>query len=375
MGNLFWLNSAFEFQLRNFPNSYVLPSQFQDKFFAYEYLFASLSQSTDYVLITGKELNEQTISSWTELFNQEINFFDKNKINSSTLNLVEWGKFYSYTNGDLISNEEKWKESSFLNSKITQANWKSHYTSNELNSCVIDSTTNLKKYFKQNSVPIVLKEEFGFSGIGNKIITKKNLDLEIQSKEKFVIEKWAETRTKDFSGLFDVKDRNAKFLSLTEMKIGKNGAFLASHLEPDQNELIIVEMQNFINSLLYQEKIDYVGPISIDGFEYFDEGKFKLQIFSEINFRFSMGRVLYEIRKRRNAEKKSCSLFFAKVKIKTKNELLDRLNKFSSINKIFYKILTPILQRSSSFPIVLYLESNEGDVLDTFLEILPLILT
>jgi hypothetical protein len=44
--------------------------------------------------------------------------------------------------------------------------------------------------------------------------------------------------------------------------------------------------------------VQYNGPLSVDGFIYNENNSFKIREISEINFRYTMGRILYEISKK-----------------------------------------------------------------------------
>jgi hypothetical protein len=62
----------------------------------------------------------------------------------------------------------------------------------------------------------------------------------------------------------------------------------------DLNEKIIELVRGFLSNICTK----YRGPISVDGFVYKEKNSLHVREISEINFRYTMGRILYEISKK-----------------------------------------------------------------------------
>lgn len=207
-------------------------------------------------------------------------------------NLIEWGKTGQLIDHQFQISDSIVRKSQFLNSKFVQAGWKTKHH-NPLNVRQITHLNNVQSILH----PFVLSREFGLSG-GNKWFIRdesyKTSVLKILSHEKewkLVVEDWALDRNFDFSGLFEIEQEGLKFLSITEMIIDAKGVYRGSRIDSMQSYNFQSSFVELIHSIFEKESISYKGPFSVDGFRYGEN----FQFFSEINFRWTMGRILYEI--------------------------------------------------------------------------------
>jgi hypothetical protein len=190
------------------------------------------------------------------------------------------------------------------------------------------------------------------------------------------MEKWKENRILDFSGIFEINNGDISLLAVTRMSIGKNGTYNSSMISNDSDSEIGNLLLKTAKELFESHKIIYNGPFSIDGFKYLEDGEIHVQNLSEVNFRYSMGRVLHEIRSRRK-KNASSALIFPTYKIGMDAAIIyDRLNFFSKLNKIELFFLSPLcINEKPVLSPAIYLEGEESVSLFTFIEALPQIIS
>lgn len=329
MGNIFRLNSLFELELITYPEPIVVNNKIRDKSLSLEYLFLPLSTEKDSVYIS--ELDDYFISYLRNIMDIKGNIIHRNN-NIKNLNLIEWGKFHSIKeNGEIIPDNNSVKISKILNSKISQNSYlyrENNFYSNIFNEKIeYDSS----KY----NYPILIKPEIGFSGIGHKIISsEKEFEQFIKSKniKTGLIQPFLK-RIKDYSILFNKENESIIPLCITEMVVSSKNNYLSTNIinsyeitnieseefnmsillenskagnlnnyEERIKKLILLNKYNIfkysfqsIQSFIGKYKLNYNGPIAVDGFFYNENENIYLAI-SEINFRYSMGRILYELK-------------------------------------------------------------------------------
>lgn len=290
MNKIYSLNSWFEYEISTYPNFRPDRSlqQFQDTL---QNIFLLLADKNDFVLLQSSPPAD--FLHYLKLTGLETG--QMLTINSLLPHgqLIEWGKTSEIINGKITYNSEIIAHSRLINSKIQQTIWKQNYSDNPCHATITADKNQLEIFIAKHGYPVVIKNEFNLAGRGFVIIHNQEdfFKFIFPANTTYVVEKWAE-RTSDFSLLFDVTDGTINFLSMTQMDISSRGQFQGLRLtQADENILTAAFriLQSIINAT------GYSGPLAMDGFQFTENGKTKIQFFSEINFRYSMGRILYEL--------------------------------------------------------------------------------
>ena len=306
MGNLFRLNSLFELDLQFFPEIFNPPKIIKNKSYSLEYLFYCITNLDDYLFfseIPDFDFLEYLSSRLGKRANPVLK---KNQVKFH--NLIEWGSFHSLKkNGEISVDYDKVKSSKILNSKLNQ----NDYLIRPKNflSTSIKSFKEKLNHLNHLDFPYLFKPEYGLSGFGHKIIQNEetlNLFFNDNQIKNGVLQSFKK-RFIDFSVLVDCKESEIEFLTLTKMNISNRNSYLSSTIYKNskfknlENEFSKIIFENIIHtsifsikSFMYSLNIKYEGPSSIDGFIY-EEGGIEYICISEINFRFTMGRILFEL--------------------------------------------------------------------------------
>ncbi|AOP32672.1 hypothetical protein A0128_01575 [Leptospira tipperaryensis] len=220
----------------------------------------------------------------------------------------EWGSISDLnSSGEILYSSVKADLSKRLNSKILLTLWKSEMGFQDIDAKVLERISHLSALSGEwSEFPperIVLKPEFSFSG-RHKILKFNSFGSEnsegIESEKDrswfpCVVEPWVK-RTSDFSCLYDwnagVPTSKGSTIQICDEKGKYNGAFLPSEKE---SERIQSHLQPIVEALSKSFSPDYSGPVSLDGFEFHSQNKTKMRRLSEGNFRWSMGRILFEL--------------------------------------------------------------------------------
>lgn len=346
MGNLYRINPFYEWELDCFPKKLSIPSKLVEKGKSLEYLFHFVATPEDQIL-----LSHAPYSEFLEYLHRILGKLPAIacKIGQED-QLIEWGRFHKKVkkeNGDiqLEPDEEFILKAKKYNSKIWQWEKWIELGLEETIRKRIEEISDIEKYISKFGFPVLLKKEFGFSGTHSFVIHSflelKNILPKINFTEnKMFIESWKD-RIGDFSFLFQ-KEKDFHFLTKTEMQLNKDGVYSASSLVSSSKEEIEFYL-NFLENLFQRFSIQYTGPICVDGFYYLENQVKKIRKITEINFRYSMGRLLYEISTRRKDS--SAKLEFQKnTNSLSLSELLRQLERDSE-NKVI--LLTPNQKTSS----------------------------
>ncbi len=305
MGNLFRLNPLFELDLAAYPEKFNPNPTILKKAKSMEYLFFILSQHRDFVLLSEK-IDPYFEEYLKKKFRGMGEYLSRDEILSQGSNLVEWGRFHSIDQDGTIQDDiEKIKISKLLNSKITQI--QIYNDSDKLHSLLLDTHTVLQN----PQYPLLFKPDLSFSGIQHKILSNKEDLITFQKKNssKGVLQEY-KNRVLDFSLLYEIDETSIQYLCSTEMQINEKNTYLSSKILKksslesilqmnsleftDLNEKIIELVRGFLSNICTK----YRGPISVDGFVYKEKNSLHVREISEINFRYTMGRILYEISKK-----------------------------------------------------------------------------
>lgn len=365
---LYYLDSLFEYRLPLNPLN--LDSSLKRRNRCLEKMFFPISREEDFVLV--EELpSEELFTHWKESgLTPGTPVQDGSLLGDVTL--VEWGCRNEWYEGRLVEDPIRIETSRYLNSKITQLDFRKHHS--PLPAKVISSEEHLFTELEETKLPIVLKSEFGLAG-RNHIIFKSASDswkMSQVNKRLFgfpiLAEFWVgDERFFDFSTLWDVRDGEFFYLTSTAMFIDKEGVFrgiriggsefpYSAHFLPP-----VMDLVQDVKGLIPKE---YSGPCAIDGFLYKEEGRVQVQPVSEFNFRYSIGRILFEVRKKRNPKQEVVSgiliLPYPKQGSLDEWSTIKRLEKDLDINMI---LLTPVRDLSGK-PYqnsVIYFETTEDN--------------
>lgn len=306
MRNLYRLNSNFEFILSTYPNMNVPKKSLQRRFFDLEYLFLLLAKPEDFVLMS-EEPNPELLEIWksrklnfgTPIVKPNHLFQDELSIkNIENFNLIEWGNISEIKNGKLVLSEDKISDARKLNSKFEQSKFK--FKNKYIPNLKFIKGNELINIVEESEFPIVFKKEFSFSGNGNSVYFEKagfytnggfNKIRRILKDETLMLEEWKVNKIEEFSYLF----QDLKFLSKTKMEISSTGEFLGIELVDSVKPNL-----NFVKEFLSDKDLNYNSYYSVDGFSYQSGNEIKNNLFSEINFRYSMGIILYLLNQKYN---------------------------------------------------------------------------
>jgi hypothetical protein len=302
MGNLFRLNPLFELELGSYPEKFNPNPTILQKAKSMEYLFFLLSKPNDLVILSEKVDPFFEDYSKTK-FKATGEFISSKAIFSQSSNLVEWGKFHSIDQDGYIKEDiEKIKISRLLNSKSTQL--QIYKESDGLHSIFLDAQTVLQN----PQYPLLFKPDMSFSGIQHKILSNQEELTTFQKKNNSngVLQEY-KNRVLDFSFLYEFNETSIQYLCSTEMQINEKNTYLSSKISKNSSlkatlELISLKFSDLnekiielVSGFLSNNKTMYKGPLSVDGFVYKENDSLFVREISEINFRYTMGRILYEI--------------------------------------------------------------------------------
>ena len=149
------------------------------------------------------------------------------------------------------------------------------------------------------------------AGRGNKRLLRDSVEV---PKGDFLIEPWLE-KVMEFSLLYQIgrpEEGGIRCLGLSRQEVSKDGQWLSSTSSPKPAVGLPVEHAQIISNQVMpcaKKKIcraletlfeghDYLGPLCIDSFLHLSDGELKWHPVSEVNVRWSMGRLAHQLRKR-----------------------------------------------------------------------------
>jgi hypothetical protein len=304
MGNLFRLNPLFEFELGAYPEKFNPNPTILQKAKSMEYLSFILSKQRDFVLLS-EEIDPYFEKYLKKKFRGMGEYLSRDEILCQDSNLVEWGRFHSIDQDGTIQNDiEKIKTSRLLNSKISQL--KIYKTEDNLHSRILEKNSEIQNL----NFPILYKPDLSFSGIYHKILQTKEELFEFQKnlQKNGVVQEY-KNRVLDFSFLYEIENNSINLLCITKMQINDKNTYISSSINSENSLKNITEkykidftqinkkIKNLVQSFLSEIQLEYKGPLSVDGFIYKEKDHFFVREISEINFRYTMGRILYEVSK------------------------------------------------------------------------------
>ena len=337
MGNLYRLNSLFELEITRPIEEISQNPSLLERNTVYEYLFLVISKEDDFTILSepaSKELLEYWKENKIEIGDTiltDMPYYPKilllNGNIPEDITLIEWGKtsILDTQKGFLLKNDNILNHSIYNNSKINQTRWKESSGFNRLTSLICTDKNELDFCIANFRFPLVIKPEFGFSGRGI-FILRNDLDFKKYYKQilemfsvntnGIIIEEWVgNDKILDFSGIYDLSAKRPQLITYTKMLVDKMGIYRGTIIEKKFGKEFGNGMKGIISS--YQiDKFPYNGSITMDGFTFTRDGLTQIQYMSEINFRYSMGRILYELHQKIGKGLDNCGLFFFPIRNK-----------------------------------------------------------
>lgn len=333
-------------------------------------MFIPLSGPSDYVLVSDHPdpllLNHWDIAG----FKFGTLLLEGDLLPSEELELVSWGDLVRLENSRLEVDPKKLEISKTINSKIYQ--WDLRKEESLLRGKIITSEDNLISELEDVHSPIVLKAEYGLAGRNQIVLgqTSESWKLSQIPKRLFgfpiLMEEWVgDRRILDFSTLWDVENSKFRYLGNTVMAVDRDGTFRGIRIFKESNPLIetfLPKIYATVQSVSSKLTENYSGPCSVDGF-FFRENTIQCQPISEFNFRYSIGRILWELKQKRNSKSNESGILILPY---PKSESLDEWDWIQKQNDSldgFLMFLTPA-RDSKKKPyqnVVLYYETNFAD--------------
>lgn len=239
------------------------------------------------------------------------------------IQLEEWGKIsrWNSNNNELEIDPTYSDPAKIFGSKLNQNDWNQEHNS-DLISYSIRSSKDWEIFLdkeKDRFSPdqkFVFKTEFGFAGAqkfrdvsGLKDLAYLFLKVK---REPFLIETWVD-RNKDFSLLFSAKNGEYKIEEGTILLNDHKGKYSGTWMGE------FSEIENYLSGMsesfsqVSKFHPNYEGYGSIDSFFYRSKGVQVLRKISEVNFRWTMGCLLLELRRRFPKKGNDLLLFLPKV--------------------------------------------------------------
>ncbi|TGM16197.1 hypothetical protein EHQ81_07380 [Leptospira selangorensis] len=239
------------------------------------------------------------------------------------IQLEEWGKIsrWNSNNSELEIDTLLADSAKKFGSKLNQNDWNQE-SNPDLISYSIRNSKDWEVFLQKEKdrfspdQKFVFKTEFGFAGAqkfrdvsGLKDLAYLFLKVK---REPFLIETWVD-RTKDFSLLFSAKKGEYKIEEGTILLNDHKGKYSGTWMgEFSEIQNYLSEMsENF--SQVSKFHPSYEGYGSVDSFFYKSEGTQVLRKISEVNFRWTMGCLLLELRHRFPKKGNDLLLFLPKV--------------------------------------------------------------
>ncbi len=283
-----------------------------------EKFFLFVANPEDHVLL--EELPEQTFWEDCQQFIalpqliQDLRFLPNAE-------LISWGNYFKVQDSVLEEDQDLIESSTYLNNKVNQATWRIDTDCSPIHPKIIQSLDALQDALEDLEFPIVIKSKFGLAGRNHIILESQKEHWKLQEIERklngfpLVLESWKKDRVLDFSTLWQGEAGGLRFLGTTEMLIDEKGGFRGIYIAKDLNPILSSFLPKVYDQMMKVQKellFPAIGPLAMDGFLFREKGELdlKLQPFSEINFRWSIGRILWEIRKKRRVESKGSGILF-----------------------------------------------------------------
>ncbi|MCB1156145.1 MAG: hypothetical protein H7A25_04730 [Leptospiraceae bacterium] len=286
MPALYYLNSLFEYEIAHFPNLYQ-PSKLEINYAsALSHLFWLLSSPEDQVFLPY-QVDESLASEWKK---KGLQFGEVYAGSFQPDSLILWGQNLNWKQNRWEHSKEKTESARLYNSKFRQAKYK-------LNLQIPGILPIFHTEMLKDELLYVQKKEFSFSGKGNRL--RKGSDWKKENPETdSVWEEWREHRTLDFSCIAEKKGSDMQILGYTRMLNSPRGTYRGAILSSPESLRIPANYSEQVEKFIFGFAKSYEGPFSVDSFWFQDEREENLQYISEVNFRYSMGRILLKLQEK-----------------------------------------------------------------------------
>lgn len=297
--DLYWFNPEVEISCTS--SNYQAPKQLEALAADLEYAFALAAPSADDLLLLRKlpsDKHREALAQYRLTFPEVAPLSDLSRIRQ-TRNIREerpWG----IPNPTLLSKEL----ALVLRQEIDPQ---------PIPSAICQSAEEIHHFIEAHPVDDwVAKPLHSAAGRGLRRFSKTALESLPKFSVKHLIEPWLE-KTLEFSLLYHshpAGQGGLNFLGISYQEVSERGQWIsststrkpASILPPEQARLLATKIlpaaKNEIHKALGRllKKHQYHGPLCIDSFLYQDEGHLSWQRVSEINVRWSMGRLAHQLR-------------------------------------------------------------------------------
>lgn len=296
-------NSWFEWELESLVRTGSFPElnrQKRNRNHFLERLFLSVAPETDSVYL-GEPIPPQLLNHWKARDWKTAGIYPGWLENQSDVRIsVEFGD---------VRTGLGWEKSAHWNSRVAQTLFQNEIEYESFPLRVFHSAESAQDWLEDWSLspsPILWKKDYSSSGRGHTLLRSPK-DIHRLAKMDFplVCEPFAEDRFYDFGLLFHAEDQGVRFLTASEMQIGTDFQFKGLAFYPEEMPEPLLEAVQLV--LLGEGKNpefpaewlpflgDYRGPLAWDGFLNRNGNHRKR---AEINIRYSMGRIGYEVRQR-----------------------------------------------------------------------------
>ncbi|MEM7182453.1 MAG: hypothetical protein AAF518_16180 [Spirochaetota bacterium] len=375
MPYLYHFNAFFEYELSTYPNLYNPPQKLQQYAQALNYFFLLLADRDDLVWMQGAE--PEVLAVWQQW--DTANGKTKTQIQQvkQGYELIQWGRTSHWQDKEIVQDESLVKNARRLNSKFEQALWKIRYAINAYTPVFSNEMPT-----EEMTYPLLVRNKaFAFSGRDSYVVQdRKHLQMLLGKEQKLVLEPYlAAQKKQDFSEIVELRQGSMQHLAYTEMYVNSKNHFEGCVLCDDLSENtgrsfperslcramskcrtgIEKHLQSpfadKLTTILQQEQLEYEGPLSIDFFSYQEEDGKSHWHFCEANFRFTMGRMLYEIHRKLALVGKYSGLFLLSCHKSV------ALTYFSQQQ---FLAVTPFWQQGKRFSIWLYGNDSKKEALN-----------
>lgn len=265
----------------------------------------------------------------------------------------EWGNISRWQKGiGPVLYSKALEVSRRISSKIRQNTWREEVGLSEFPSLAIFDALGWEKKkirnreFLDSHERFVIKTEFGFAGASS-LCSGSEIDSRIreiwsQRKENLLLEPWMD-RLEDFSLLFEARGGALRIETGTILLSDAEGKYSGTWIgKSDRIESYLSEMRE-IPEKLRSFAENYEGFGSIDSFYFRTKQETNLRKVSEINFRWTMGRILWELRRLVSPTGYSdLLLFFPKI---TVSDAYDRVLKWERETSLQIHPLAPFYSK------------------------------
>jgi hypothetical protein len=226
---------------------------------------------------------------------------------------------------------ERWMNSKLTSTKLSiDQGWSDRYF-------ILTGPDDLKKL--EVNQELLLKDAFGMSGIGLRVIKMKE-DLDSIKKFPCILEPFLNRRY-DFSHYNFADGRVVAYQNLVDHKFQYRGTIFNNHFEPSLQHLEFYHLFGETDWKELSKAIQIISDhycqrplqtgFSIDSFVHEDSGTFKLHYLCEVNYRRTMGSAAYELAQKYAPLNRWCLFTLAKILNPDFEKLVSKLKSLPAV--------------------------------------------